>query len=243
MTGAVQSNGGQTFNGDRSQHAAISDYAFASSSGNIGANVASGNANQQSNAAFVGTNGDSTLVVAGAIQHNGGNRVYDNTGNHASVGNNAFAHGSGNIAANVAAGNGNQQANALYVNTVSTESIAIGLALQHNGGNTVSHDGSQHASISDGAFDDASGNIGANVAAGNLNQQSNSVVVLTDTNLHDAGAGAAQSTGGSQYCNDGHNHASVGDYAFSGGSGNIGANIASGNANQQSNVLVVNTNP
>ncbi len=238
----VQHNGGQSFSNDGSQRAAIEDYAFAGASGNVGANVASGNANQQSNAAFVGTNGEGMVVISGTSQSNGGNHVWESEHNHASVHDNAFNMASGNIGANVAAGNGNQQANSLYLNTASTENVAIAVAFQRNGGNHVMDSGRQRAGIYDHAFGGASGNIGVNVAAGNLNQQSNAAVVLTDTNLATAGAGAAQSTGGSCYSYDGHNRASIEDNAFNGATGNIGANVASGNANQQSNTLVINGN-
>ncbi len=242
VTGAVQNNGGQTFTSDGHQSAAISDYAFATASGNIGANVAAGNANQQSNAAFVGTNGEGSFVVSGAAQSNGGNWVYDDTKNDASIGGHAFESTSGNVGVNVAAGNGNQQSNAMYINTASTENIAVGLTLQGSGWNFVVHDGHQTAGIGTDAFNTVGGNIGANVASGNLNQQSNSAVILTDTNLADAGAGAAQSTGGSLYCRDGHNSATIGQNAFQAVTGNVGANVASGNANQQSNALVINNN-
>jgi hypothetical protein len=242
IAGAVQHNGGNVYIGDGHQKAQISDYAFATASGNVGVNVASGNANQQSNAAFIGTNGMGTAVLSGAIQGNGGNLVLGSKWNKARINGSAFESASGNMGANVASGNGNQQANTLYVNTASTEGLAAGVSIQHNGGNSLLFDEHQRAEITDGAFNSATGNIGANVAAGNLNQQSNVAVVLTDTNLSDAGAGALQKNGGSCYIDNDGNHAQINGQAFQVATGNVGANVAAGNANQQSNALVINYN-
>jgi hypothetical protein len=91
----------------------------------------------------------------------------------------------------------------------------------------------------------SSGNIGANVAAGNLNQQANNVAIATadeqfvfgsavaESDIAQANAGWSSSLGGGSAANV------VG--SGNDASGNIGVNAASGNLNQQQNALAIAT--
>jgi len=178
-----------------------------------------------------------TTVVAGQV--NGSQVVVGDDRNSAQIAGYAFASSSGNVGANVAGGNANQQSNELFVDNGTTITDLDSGSGQLNGFNYVGWSGDQGASIYGNAFDSSSGNIGANVAAGNLNQQSNVADILTTDDLVALTAGNGQATGLASYWNDGHNSAAEYDHAFDGASGNIGSNIAAGNANQQANLLVV----
>jgi len=195
-----QSNGGQIIIGDGENNAAINAYAFASANGNVGANDASGNANQQNNTTYIDYNTTLNDVSVGTDQHNGGNLVI---------------------------GSGGEE--------------TITKSKHHDHGSTTETTEYQTAYIGGHAFSSATGNIGANVAAGNLNQQSNVAVLLSKDNLSKVTVDTDQHTGGSVYLFDGLNESDIGDNAFQSASGNIGVNVASGNANQQANTLVVNT--
>ena len=97
------------------------------------------------------------------------------------------------------------------------------------------------ASISGSAFNNASGNIGVNQAAGDFNVQGNSAALASIDASFAFGSGDAEifSTQRGSF-NGTRNYAStnsamIGDGAFQGASGNIGVNIASGGNNIQAN--------
>ncbi|MCH7371578.1 MULTISPECIES: hypothetical protein [Aeromonas] len=108
----------------------------------------------------------------------------------------------------------------------------------------------------DGSFQDASGNVGANVAAGDSNVQGNSAALAaydqvdadaefvmgrgqqhgTPGGSSDAEIFSDQSASQNWTTNSGHqNEAGIGDGAFDGAAGNIGANVTSGSGNVQAN--------
>lgn len=97
------------------------------------------------------------------------------------------------------------------------------------------------ASVSDSAFSNASGNIGVNQAAGDHNVQGNSAALASidasfafgsgDAEIFSSQRGTFNVTG--NYAST--NSASISGSAFSGASGNIGVNIASGANNVQAN--------
>lgn len=178
--------------------------------------------------------------VVGTSQSNGGQMVTNNGSNNDGISAYAFASSSGNVGANVAGGNANQQSNTTYIDYGTNNLLVLTGTRQKNGFNWVFSSGENQGDVDGNAFSDSSGNIGANVASGNLNQQSNSAVILASDALSDLGASTSQTTGGSDYSCDGANSAWITDSAFSSSSGNIGANVAAGNANQQSNTLVIN---
>lgn len=91
------------------------------------------------------------------------------------------------------------------------------------------------ASVGADVLRGATGNIGVNVAAGALNAQSNQIALISspaaDVNtLQDAHATASVT---------GKNTATLGAGALSHVSGNVGANVASGASNVQSNALAI----
>ncbi|HDS1039984.1 TPA: adhesin [Stenotrophomonas maltophilia] len=99
------------------------------------------------------------------------------------------------------------------------------------------------ASIADDVGSGASGNLGFNVVAGDNNAQDNAASLSAadasfSFGMADAEVFVNQSGMGNTTMNSGvTNAAGLGGNAFSGASGNIGVNIASGNNNEQKNAL------
>lgn len=106
----------------------------------------------------------------------------------------------------------------------------------------------------DGSFKDASGNVGANVAAGDSNVQGNSASLAAYDQVDsefvmgrgqqqglpggssDAEIFSTQSASQNWTSNQGHqNNAGIGNGAFKDAAGNIGANVTSGSGNVQAN--------
>ena len=166
--------------------------------------------------------------------------VHDGDGNTAVVNSNAFEWATGNVGANVASGDGNQQANSMYIDQGHTGFSLFSGTVQLQQENDVKDSGDQRASVSGQAFYGAKGNIGLNVAAGNLNQQSNAAAILNRDQLNGLVAGALQAANDGDYCNSDDNHAAITGNAFAHAAGNIGVNVAGGNGNQQANSLVIN---
>ena len=104
----------------------------------------------------------------------------------------------GNIGANSAAGAGNQQDNAVAIAT-SDESFVMGTALaltsasQTSSDNKVQNYGTQNSGSLNDSIKGTSGNIGVNVAAGDLNQQKNNLAIaVSNGRVATAGAGATR---------------------------------------------------
>lgn len=114
----------------------------------------------------------------------------------------------------------------------------------------------ENTSKIDGSFKDASGNVGANVAAGDSNVQGNSASLAAYDEVDaafmegrgypgqngaaggssDAEIFSDQSASHNWTSNKGHqNKAGIGDGAFKDAAGNIGANVTSGSGNVQAN--------
>lgn len=176
-----------------SNTAGLGSNALEGASGNIGANMASGNSNQQSNntaiSASKNTYGnqqstDYADATAGATQMSLANSTKDtNVQDSATVNGNAGMNASGNIAINVVAGAQNQQENGLALATMASPkamanaSAPVEQVAYYNGGSTT---GSMYNSnVSGNALDGASGNIGLNVASGNGNQQVNTLAIAS----------------------------------------------------------------
>ena len=134
--------------------------------------------------------------------------------------------------------------------TINTDSAAIAVVdnRQHNVGN----DGENYllandASIADDAAQNAQGNIGLNVAAGDNNQQHNAAALaaadasfaftMADSEIFVEQVNAANTTGNYGQTNT----ANLGGNALQNAQGNIGVNIAAGNNNQQQNNLAAST--
>ncbi|MCL1057422.1 hypothetical protein L2729_05360 [Shewanella gelidimarina] len=129
---------------------------------------------------------------------------------------------------------------------------ALGMAVvdnvQTSGGNLTGNSYVENsASISGSAFNNASGNIGVNQAAGDFNIQGNSAALASIDQSFAFGSGDAEifSTqrgsfnGTMNYATT--NSASIADGAFQGASGNIGVNIASGGNNVQANNMAASS--
>ena len=131
-------------NGLLSNDAAATDGTAGNASGNIGVNIAAGDNNQQDNAAalsaadasFTFGLADAEVFVNQSDTANGTLNL--GTANSASIADDAFSNASGNIGANVTAGNNNQQKNAMAA-SVATSSFAQATvsSSQTSSGNTT----------------------------------------------------------------------------------------------------------
>ncbi|AJO78492.1 hypothetical protein [Pseudomonas sp. MRSN 12121] len=116
----VQDSSGNVVNNQGTNNNAKADNSLNNSNGNMGANVAAGDGNQQDNAAALATADESfifgsAIAASSATQNNVDNYVKNaSTLNNATL-NNAGNNGSGNIGINVTAGNFNQQKNNLAI--------------------------------------------------------------------------------------------------------------------------------
>ena len=95
---------------------------------------------------------------------------------------------SGNVGINVAAGNGNQQDNAAAIANAGSESsldnsFVFGMAsatadvVQTSDNNRVDNYSTQSSAVMSGSASGAEGNIGINIAGGDLNQQKNTMAI------------------------------------------------------------------
>ncbi len=199
-----QLNEGNTVdNASTENRANLSGGAFQGASGNIGANVAGGDNNQQANDAALAAS-DANQVFARASNfsfQSSSDNVATNAGasNSAGVSGGPFQGASGNIAVNAAAGTGNGQQNAFSAAVTEGDSAeATSVGVQQTYANvtdnglaevTVDHGWpigektyggpttTNSAYVSGGSFQNASGNIGVSVASGSGNQQRNSLAV------------------------------------------------------------------
>ncbi|MGL4614712.1 MAG: hypothetical protein ACRCVV_12605 [Shewanella sp.] len=103
---------------------------------------------------------------------------------------------------------------------------------------------SNTAGISESSFENASGNIGVNVAAGDNNVQANSAALAEIDTEFAFGSGDAEifseqkGTFNETLNNGSTNFASLSGTSFKGATGNIGVNVAAGNNNVQANNMV-----
>ena len=178
---------------------------LSSSKGNLGANIAAGSGNQQDNAAAITSSADddikSTFALADIYQESKDNKFTNKgTQNNASLVNSAN-NGSGNIGVNVAAGQGNQQKNNLAIVTADGKNVAAAsnteqVSLDNHFLNEAASKHSykpqyvvNNAGLLNSA-NNASGNIGVNVAAGSGNQQSNTLTLGSGCTVCAAGTGS-----------------------------------------------------
>ncbi|MHB1951518.1 MAG: hypothetical protein ACYCQK_08585, partial [Acidiferrobacteraceae bacterium] len=106
--------------------------------------------------------------------------------------------------------------------------------------------GSSTASLEDHVLQDASGNIGANNAAGTNNQQGNALAIaMTDDGLASAAASSNQSLQnmGGTFSGGIVNSADLSEHVLENATGNVGVNNAAGGNNQQLNSLSIATSP
>ena len=121
---------------DNNSH--IEGDAMSEASGNLGANTASGDNNQQANdAALAASDAEFVFADAETFSHQDAEaNMTMNTGvrNNTGVGGNALSNAAGNIGVNVASGNSNQQQNSLAAshNSASPYAVATSGGLQTN---------------------------------------------------------------------------------------------------------------
>lgn len=168
--------------------AEIDDNFMKNAEGNIGVNMGVGTGNQQANAASIS---DAEFCFNGAanasidIDQTSKHNDVDNNGatNIASLEDNAMKRVSGNVGLNMAAGDHNQQTNAMAMANVSVRGSSFANASveadQKSHGNETENERyrctntTNTASLGDNAMQWAYGNVGVNIAAGTGNQQFN----------------------------------------------------------------------
>jgi hypothetical protein len=115
---------------------------------------------------------------------------------------------------------------------------------QYIGDATATNEGTENSATIENSLE-SSGNIGANVAAGDMNQQANNVAIATADEAFVFGSAEADSTiyqdNDSWTYNTGGGNTSTMVDTGNGADGNIGVNMASGNFNQQQNALAIAT--
>ena len=176
--------------GDHSAH--LGDNALSNAQGNIGANVAAGVGNAQSNdTALSAVDGEKVFASAMVFGRqsalaNFATTNTDQTFYRATLDGNALSNAKGNIGVNVAAGVGNVQGNgmAASVNSSGTVALATSDSEQWASSNLLDSDGRRisldlYASLGGNALSGAQGNIGVNVASGVGNLQHNGLAIAT----------------------------------------------------------------
>ncbi|BFI97119.1 MAG: hypothetical protein RSP_26290 [Rhodanobacter sp.] len=134
-------------------------------------------------------NTDSAAIAVIDNQQSVSSNAASNTAlnNNSSISDNVANNASGNIGMNVAAGDNNAQDNAAALSATDA-SFAFGMAdgevfvNQAGMGNATMNSGVNNtAGVSGNAFQNASGNIGVNVASGNNNEQKNALAASVAT--------------------------------------------------------------
>ncbi|MDX1367831.1 hypothetical protein [Pseudomonas sp.] len=218
----TQMNYGNNVQNDETKNTATIDGSLNGAAGNVGANVAAGDNNQQANAAAIAT-ADAFFVFGfgEGLQANASigvtQQAYDNYLSNYGTQNNASVVDSGNdvqgsVGINVAAGNFNQQKNDMAIASSEqafTAEASVNVLQESSGNDTHNNvgdvyevnDGLQVVSSGFGWFppqtpqtpvvnnaslsnslNNASGNVGVNIAAGGGNQQSNTLAIAAGCN-------------------------------------------------------------
>lgn len=142
-------------------------------------------------------------------QDSSGNTVLNQGTRNGAAADNSLNGSNGNMGANVAAGDGNQQDNAAALATADESFIfgsaaAASSATQTNTNNTVANYSNTNAASLTNSGNNGSGNIGVNVTAGDFNQQKNNLAIAVSGGRVAAAAAAAdQSSSGLQVANNG----------------------------------------
>ena len=150
----------------------------------------------------------------------------------------------GVAAANVAAGDGNQQANVGLI-AMGEKGLSIGSVAQTTSRPAVAQTASAQSGIADGAFGGSSGWIATNIAAGSANQQANIAAIAIGVSGQALTADMLSQTRAPSTKEDvvkiGDKPADlathIGDGAFAGSSGLVQVNVAAGDGNTSANVF------
>lgn len=237
------------------------DNSLNSSNGNMGANVAAGDGNQQDNAAALATADESfifgsAVAASSATQVNNNNYVKNSsTQNNASM-NNSGNNGSGNIGVNVTAGDFNQQKNNLAIAVsggrvataaASANQTSTNLVVDNKGVQAYKKDTLTGGFVASGTYkgtgsgkieggDDHGGHgYGDNKGHGNDDQK---LTFKEQGTIELAGYWTQQVLTKDGWKNPVVNNASMTN-SMNGFSGNGGANVSAGVGNQQSNSLSI----
>ncbi len=259
VSSAQMAAGSFDFANGSTNSAVANKHVLQNAKGNIGANIAAGSGNMQVNNTDIAlANGSLTTKTStsSAIDSVQWNNIFSVSGstdvaNNAQASNHVLQNASGNIGLNVAAGADNMQAN----NTALSHGLGVLPAGQASASVESSQisgpfalalaaDNNDTASLSNHVLQNASGNIGVNVAAGDENMQGNNLAVSYNRGgLHAyAGAGSFQAgllVGAMTMGAD--NDATLSNHVLQNAKGNIGVNVAAGEQNMQDNTLSVAT--
>ncbi|MGR4972719.1 heme utilization protein [Pseudomonas sp. LARHCG127] len=147
-------------------------------------------------------------ITAGAgatvldVQNSDGNIVTNQATRNTAEATDSLNGSNGNMGANIAGGDGNQQDNAAALATADESfifgsAVAVSSATQVNSNNYVKNNSTQNNASLTNAGNDGSGNIGINVTAGNFNQQKNNLAIaVSGGRVAEAAASADQSSSG-----------------------------------------------
>ncbi|NUT80037.1 MULTISPECIES: hypothetical protein [Pseudomonas] len=128
--------------------------------------------------------------------------------------------------------------------SINASAMATVMDEQNSDGNEVLNQGTKNTAEATDSLNGSNGNMGANIAAGDGNQQDNAAALATADESFIFGSAVAASsatqTNTNNYVknNSTHNNASLTN-AGNNGSGNIGINVTAGNFNQQKNNLAI----
>lgn len=147
--------------------------------------------------------GSGASAVIEDSQHNHNNGVLNQGTENSGAIDNSLNGASGNVGANVAAGDNNQQANAAAVSTadayfvfgvpvVSSAVAAITVDQHAHNNGVINHSASNTASMLNSG-NDATGNLGVNIAAGSNNQQKNDMAIASSSSAHTAASAVSVS--------------------------------------------------
>lgn len=136
------------------------------------------------------------------VQNSDGNVVTNQATRNTAEAADSLNGSNGNMGANIAAGDGNQQDNAAALATADESfifgnAVAASSATQVNNNNYVKNNSTQNNASLTNAGNNGSGNIGINVTAGNFNQQKNNLAIaVSGGRVAQAAAAADQSSTG-----------------------------------------------
>lgn len=239
-----QESSGNSVLNQGTENTADADDSLNGANGNMGANVAAGDGNQQDNAAALATADESFIfgradATSTAYQHNTGNYVANfSTQNNATLSNSGNG-GSGNIGINVTAGNFNQQKNNLAV-AVSGGRVATASASadQYSGGLNVDNNGVQvYKTDTLTSTFEASGTYQGS-GRGSLNHHPVGFTFTEQGTIDLAGVWTQQVLTPDGWKDPVVNNATMSG-SMNGFSGNGGVNVSAGVGNQQSNSLSI----
>lgn len=256
----AQNSDSNVVNNQATQNNSTLSNSLNGSSGNMGANVAAGDGNQQDNAAAIASdeafifgtaNGASSLSSVNQVNNN--NFVNNNsTVNTASISSSGNAS-SGNIGLNSTSGNFNQQKNNMAIASgTNGQSQAISASSQSSTGLVVENQGVQTYSKDTlkSTFSATGGFVAAGVAKteggdshggwGDKGGKGSTTGFVAVGELALAGQATQQVLVPTGWANPVYNTASLSN-SLNGSSGNMGANVSSGVGNQQANSLSISS--